>query len=265
MLIESKSSRRSGTEASRRRRGTARGALMCACGTLITLSTWFLVPVAADETRLAGEVEFFEARIRPVFVEHCYECHNSADTVEGGLALDHREAVLEGGDGGKIIVPSNPGNSRLLAILRHEIKGKEMPRGDPKLSDETIADFEKWIAMGATDPRDKPLSADEVAAATSWDTTLKRRKQWWSFQSIQQPVPPTVNDSTWNRHPIDRFIIDRLQTAGLQPVTPASPSTLVRRLYFNLVGLPPDRKEATRWTTRIEQATGQRRDAVVED
>ncbi len=100
------------------------------------------VTTAADPR--AQELEFFESRIRPVLVEHCYACHNSADTSEGGLAIDWRGGVQDA----KIVVLGRPSESRLLAILRHEVEGLEMPEDGPKLSDQQIADFEKWIAIG---------------------------------------------------------------------------------------------------------------------
>lgn len=94
--------------------------------------------------------EFFETRIRPVLVEQCYECHNSSKTAEGGLAMDQRAATLKGGDGGAIIVPGKPAESRLLSILRHEVDGLKMPQSGPKLSKAVISDFENWIAMGGS-------------------------------------------------------------------------------------------------------------------
>ncbi|WP_197443581.1 DUF1553 domain-containing protein [Maioricimonas rarisocia] len=217
---------------------------------------------AAEPT--AEQIEFFESKIRPVLVEHCYDCHNSAETTEGGLALDHRRALLDGGDGGAIVVPGKPGESRLLAILRHEVEDLEMPDGGPKLDDRVIADFEKWIALGLPDPRDNPPSADDVAAATSWEAKLQRRKQWWSFQPIASPAVPDVQRTEWSGHPVDRFILSKLEENGLEPVQPAEPRVLVRRLYFTLVGLPPSPEEASRWSERIGQADGAERDRVIE-
>ncbi|HVL07645.1 MAG TPA: c-type cytochrome domain-containing protein, partial [Burkholderiaceae bacterium] len=104
----------------------------------------------------AAQLEFFETSIRPVLIEQCYSCHNSAKKAEGGLALDDRASLLKGGDSGQMVVPGKPGESRLLAILRHEVEGLEMPQDGGKLDERTIANFEKWVAMGAPDPRDKP-------------------------------------------------------------------------------------------------------------
>ena len=217
----------------------------------------------AGESSVSERTEFFESHIRPVLIEHCYECHNSSSSAESGLALDHRAALLKGGDGGPIVVPGNPSASRLLKVLRHEIDGLRMPQGGPQLSPEIVADFEKWIAGGALDPRNHPPSRREVAEATSWAETIERRKQWWSFQPIGRPQLPRVNDAAWSRNPIDRFVLNRLRAAKLEPAPLADPWTLVRRLYFNLVGLPPDGDEVLHWASRIEQA-GEQRGVIVE-
>ena len=152
------------------------------------------VAIAQDDRQAnVQKVEFFETRIRPVLVEHCYDCHNSSGTDEGGLAVDHRQGLLKGSDNGKVVVPGKPDESHLLATLRHELPGLEMPQDGAKLDDQTIADFEKWIADGAVDPRNEPPSEAELAAATSWEAKLEARKQWWSLQPIQDhPFPKSV-------------------------------------------------------------------------
>ena len=214
------------------------------------------------EDQNAEQVAFFEAKIRPVLVERCYECHNSVETAESGLAVDYRDALLKGGDNGKVIVPSEPARSRLLAILRHEVDGVEMPEGGPKLDERTIANFEKWISDGAFDPRDSAPSEKDIADATSWEATLNRRKKWWSFQPITSPELPAVSEEVWS-HPIDRFIYRGIEQAGL-PVAPlASPATLVRRLFFNLTGLPPSADGARQWVEKIENAGLTGRDVVI--
>ncbi|MEO1529471.1 MAG: c-type cytochrome domain-containing protein, partial [Planctomycetota bacterium] len=169
------------------------------------------------------QLEFFETRIRPVLVEHCYPCHNSIETSDGELILDHRKALLAGGAGGKIVVPGNAKSSRLIAVMRHEIDGLEMPDGGPKLKEQVILDFEKWIDNGAFDPRDAPPSEEEFAEATSWETTLQRRKEWWCFQPIRASEPPVGSAA-----PLDRFVRQRLREAGLKPNEQADPHILVR-------------------------------------
>ena len=203
--------------------------------------------------------EFFESKIRPVLIEHCYDCHNTGEVAEGGFAVDHRQALLRGGDGGVVVVPKQPGQSRLIKILRHEIDGLEMPEGGPKLEESVVRDFERWIAMGVPDPRDQPPTDDEVRQATSWDQTLERRKKWWSFQPIA--VPEELPDRNAATHPIDQFLNREIEQAGLKASPPADAATLVRRLYFALTGLPPTADEAADWTERIDSTAD--RQAVV--
>jgi len=208
--------------------------------------------------------DFFESRIRPVLIEHCYECHNSAETAEGGLTVDFKGGFLKGGDSGPVVIPGDPKKSRLLATLRHEIEDLEMPQGGPKLEPRVVADFEKWIADGAFDPRDKPPTAEELEAATAWATTLERRKEWWSFQPITPQAVPDAGGDDQRQHPIDRFVQAKLDEADLVAADAAEPAALVRRLYFNLLGLPPSSEEARSWTTRLSQAQAAGRRAVIE-
>jgi len=215
-------------------------------------------PLSAAEAAplTSAQTEFFEARIRPVLVERCYECHNSTKLAEGGLAVDHRTAFLAGGDGGPVVVPGKPAESRLLAILRHEVAGLKMPQGGGKLDKNVIADFEKWISMGVPDPRDKPPSADELVQATSFEAAIVKRKQWWSFQPIRNPQPPEVRAGQWSAHPVDRFILAKLEEKKLTPNDPADVQTLVRRTFFVLIGLPPTAAEVETWGSRLGQPDG---------
>lgn len=215
----------------------------------------------------AEKVEFFESRIRPVLIESCYSCHNQAETTDGGLALDSRQGVREGGDGGPVLIPGDVHASRLPAILRHEIEGLEMPSGGSRLDDRVIADFERWIADGAADPRDSPPSSAELSETLSWPATLDRRKSWWSFQPIRRPaVPPLANaaENAEITHPIDRFIRADLGRLGLAASDAAEPHVLVRRLHFTLTGLPPTPEQARVWAERIESQRGEARRSTVE-
>ncbi|MCA9141001.1 MAG: DUF1549 domain-containing protein, partial [Planctomycetales bacterium] len=202
-----------------------------------------------------AERDFFESKIRPVLIEHCYQCHNSADSAEGGLAVDHRAALHTGGDGGAIVVPGKPDQSRLIKVLRHEIDGLEMPQGGPRLEESIVRDFESWIQNGAPDPRDQAPSDSQIQQATSWQEKLSRRKQWWSFQQIASVEPPSDAETKSLSNPIDRFVTRRLVDEGLTASPRADSASLVRRLYFNLTGLPPTADEAIGWTTRIDTAS----------
>ena len=180
---------------------------------------------------------FFETRIRPVLIQRCYECHNTADTAEADLAVDWRGGIRAKTEHGTVVVPGKPAESLLLQVLRHQLTDLKMPQGSPKLEPEVIDDFAKWIAMGAFDPRERPPTAEERLAATSWDSVLEERKQWWSFQPVQNPPLPHSDDP--NAHPIDRFIRAALISPQLEPAESADRVTLIRRLSFALTGLPP--------------------------
>ena len=185
------------------------------------------------------QVEFFEKRIRPVLVEHCYACHNSAKETAGSLALDHRAGLRRGGDGGPIIVPGKPDQSRLLAILRHEVPGLKMPQDGAKFEPDVIGSFKRWIEMGAFDPRDQPPTETELEQATSWEATFTKRSQWWSFQPVAKTDVPAVKDAGWSPHDIDRFLLAVMEARDLAPAAAASRRTLIRRVSFVLTGLPP--------------------------
>ncbi len=176
-------------------------------------------------------VEFFEKKIRPVLVKHCYACHSTeAEQIEGGLVLDSREGIRTGGDSGHAVVPGDLKESLLIGALRFE--DFEMPP-DEQLPDTVIADFEKWIKMGAPDPRDDKMPVVKP------QLDLDKARQFWSLQPLSQASPPTVKDPEWGRNAIDRYVLARLESHGLQPARRADPRVLVRRVYFDLTGLPP--------------------------
>jgi len=195
-------------------------------------------PAAASEFA-PEDLEFFEQKIRPVLVEHCYTCHNSTEIAESGLRLDYRGGMLEGGMRGPAIEPGKPRGSLLLRAMRHPSLDFRMPLGGAKLPDEVIADFERWIEIGAPDPRDEPPSADALREATAWQTILEQRKSWWSLQPIDDPEPPEVAAADWSRNGIDRFLARGIADAGLEPAPLAEPRVLMRRLSYVLTGLPP--------------------------
>jgi hypothetical protein len=179
------------------------------------------------------EVEFFEKKIRPVLVSQCYSCHSTgAKEVQGKLLLDSRVALLAGGETGPAIVVGDPKKSLLIQALRHE--GLEMPP-KKKLPAETIADFERWVSRGAIDPRVASAAAVPVKKEIDWSAA----RAFWSFQPITKPTPPTVKDTAWPRSDIDRFLLAKLEEQKLEPAADAERLTLLRRLSFDLTGLPP--------------------------
>ncbi|MEX0716864.1 MAG: DUF1553 domain-containing protein [Planctomycetaceae bacterium] len=180
-------------------------------------------------------IEFFEKKIRPVLVKHCYECHAAdAETVRGGLLLDTRAATRKGGDSGPSLVPGKSAESLLLDALRYE--SYQMPPSG-KLPDTVIADFETWVKLGAPDPR------DGTAAVARQEIDLDAGRRFWSFQPIAKPEPPMVRDAEWPATEIDRFILADLEAANLAPAKPAERPALLRRAYFDLTGLPPSPDE----------------------
>jgi hypothetical protein len=183
-----------------------------------------------------AQIEFFEKKIRPVLVERCYKCHStSAKKVRGGLLLDSRDAVQKGGDGGPVVVPGNPAESRLLKALRYdELK---MPP-DGKLSDRIIGDFESWIKEGAVDPRSTNSSTAGASVPTP-RIDFEAAKQFWAFQKPKQHNAAAVRNEKWPNRSIDRFILARLESSGRQPNPPADRRTWIRRVSFDLIGLPP--------------------------
>ncbi len=187
----------------------------------------------------ADQLEFFESRIRPILAQECYECHRSGGKVKGGLVLDHREALLKGGDSGKVVIAGDAAASLLLQTIRHQQEDLKMPKAGAKLDENIIADFEKWINMGAPDPRDRAPTDAEVAADTDWKAISDRRELWWSFQPVKKSPLPKVQNDKWSKHPIDQFILSALEKEGLKPAAKAERRTLIRRLSFALTGLPP--------------------------
>ncbi len=206
---------------------------------------WFLIslprPLAAEEANTASHTEtkalspeqldFFEKQVRPVLVEHCYECHS--ERADGGLQIDSREGLLRGGDSGAALIPGNSDTSLLIEAVRYQNLDFQMPP-QGKLDLAQIAALEKWVAMGAPDPRE-----ETIAARLPVGMSTAEGREFWSFQPVSNPVVPDVGGHAFVKNPIDAFILKRLLDQGLQPAPPADPRTLIRRLYMNLTGVPP--------------------------
>lgn len=206
--------------------------LIAASTTLLGASASNVLGAEAEAKEVRDmELQFFENKIRPVLVEHCYQCHSeSAEKVRGGLLLDSASSSREGGDSGPAVVPGKPGESLLLDAIRHETF--EMPPSG-KLADTVVADFETWIAQGAVDPR---------TAATSRQVQptidIEAGKEFWCFRPLSFS-PPKLQNRDWCESTIDRHLMARMEDAGLEPVADADRVTLVRRAYYALIGLPP--------------------------
>ncbi|MEZ6135715.1 MAG: PSD1 and planctomycete cytochrome C domain-containing protein [Pirellulaceae bacterium] len=202
--------------------------------------------LVADET---ADSEFFERKIRPVLVEYCYECHSSqGKQVEGGLRLDSREAMRRGGESGPAVSPRQLDQSLLLSALKYE--SLEMPP-NKKLTDEVIQDFEQWIASGAYDPRDEPSIPNETVISK---IDFEQGRQFWSFQSPVRHDLPVHNLGNWPRNRIDHFVAGKLHEQRLEPAPPAERAELIRRLTFDLTGLPPTLEQLRSWNTLPEES-----------
>ena len=176
--------------------------------------------------------ELFENQIEPVLVKHCYECHSKAsDDLAGGLELDSPSGLARGGDSGPIVTPHDVDKSPLIRMLRREEGVSEMPPDQP-LSNDVILAFEEWIRLGAPDSR-------KDSGPTLNERRLEAAQRHWSFQPPQSIAPPAVEQTDWPRDEIDHFVLARMEEEGLKPVSDANRQTLVRRVYFDLVGLPP--------------------------
>ncbi|MCE9610597.1 MAG: PSD1 and planctomycete cytochrome C domain-containing protein [Chthoniobacter sp.] len=213
----------------------------------IALAALLAVSARASSSVAPEEAEFFEKSIRPVLASECYECHG-AKKQKGGLRLDFRDGWKKGGESGAVIVPGRPGQSLLLKSIRHEDPDLKMPTKRPKLSDAVIASFEKWIALGAPDPRDEPPKAD---AAVSWERLLADRKTWWSLQPVRPATPPAVQQPGWSAHPVDRFLLAKMDAHNLTPAADADPRAVLRRLTFALTGLPPTAEETASFVEAV--------------
>jgi hypothetical protein len=199
-----------------------------------------LAVALAGPPAAAADADFFEAKIRPVLVKECYGCHSAAaekaGKLKGGLRLDTRDAVRGGGDSGPAVVPGKPAESLLVRTLRYDGDVHMPPKG--KLPDAVVKDFETWVRDGATDPR----AGDAAPKPTGID--FAKGKEFWSFRPPEPHAPPAVRDAGWPKRPIDRFVLAKLEAAGQRPNPPADPRAFLRRLTFDLTGLPPTPEEA---------------------
>jgi hypothetical protein len=185
------------------------------------------------------EAAFFEQHVRPLLVQHCYECHSSkAQIVQGGLLLDSKPGWQKGGDSGPAIVPGQPEKSLLVRALGYADEDVQMPPKG-KLGDKEIALVSEWVRRGAPDPR---ITA-EAAPAAKRTLDLSAGRKHWAFQPLARAQPPQLSTSNWCRTVVDRFILDQQQRAKVQPNALADRRTLIRRAYFDLLGLPPDPDE----------------------
>jgi mono/diheme cytochrome c family protein len=206
-------------------------------------------PAPAEADQQAQE-EFFETKVRPVIVNRCLDCHGSEKS-KGGLRLDSRDAVLKGAESGPVVLPGKPGESPLIAAIRYEGDVQMPPKG--KLKDAEIAALTEWVKRGALWPAARPMvaiaatsnspSQPSAPALAPTQSITPAQRSFWSFQPLRNPTPPAVKDVSWAVTAIDRFILARLEEKNLAPAPAADKTTLIRRAYFDLIGLPPSPTE----------------------
>ncbi len=200
------------------------------------LSSFLLLSLVAARIASATEnADFFEKRIRPLFIEHCQECHG-ADKQKGSLRLDHQAGWQKGGDSGPSVIPGKAAESLLWKVVSYEDRDLKMPP-KKKLPEADLAALKQWINSGAFDPRSEVPSGTKIASKPKVDASF------WSFQRPVIKAPPAVKKSNWPANEIDRYILSKLESQGLQPAADAEQEVLARRLTFDLVGLPPSAEQ----------------------
>jgi mono/diheme cytochrome c family protein len=181
-------------------------------------------------------VEFFEKHVRPVLVEHCYSCHSpdAEKGVKGGLLLHTRDTLLKGGDNGPAILPGNPEKSLLIRAVRYHDENLQMPPKGKKLSERQIEDLVAWVKMGAPDPR---------TGLPETRNPKHETQSHWAFQPVREPTLPVVKNRRLVQSPVDQFLLAKLEAKGLSLSPRADKRTLIRRLSYDLAGLPPTMEE----------------------
>ncbi len=213
------------------------GLRVAVCGMLL------LGPASADD-----KLEFFEQKIRPVLVERCYKCH-SADSPKpkGGLRLDQRAGVFEGGDSGPSVVSGKADDSLVMKAIAWSGAVSEMPP-DGKLPDRVIADFREWIARGAAFPADASEAAEKPRPVD-----IERGRAFWSFQPVHELPAPQASHPGWQRRKIDAFVLARLDQQDMQPAPEADRRTLIRRMAVDLTGIPPSIEEVKAFESDVSE------------
>lgn len=205
------------------------------------LFAWLPASAPAADAQ-ADSTEFFEKRVRPVLADHCYSCHSSrAEKLKAGLFLDSRDGLLQGGDLGPSVIPGNPDQSLLIRAIRYTDSDLQMPPKNGKLSERQIADLTQWVRAGAPWPEEASTTPTRVARTGM--TITDEDRAWWAFQPIRHPELPSAAPGEPVPHPVDAFIDATLASKGLKPNPPATAREKIRRVYLDLLGLPPTPEE----------------------
>ncbi|MBL9124345.1 MAG: DUF1549 domain-containing protein, partial [Planctomycetaceae bacterium] len=216
------------------------------------LLAWACAPVepaaaAEPSPATAAAVEDFEKQVRPLLIQHCQRCHGDAAEPKGGLRLLSRADALAGGDTGPALVPGDPDASLLVQAVRYSPDGYQMPP-QGKLDESQIAAITRWVAAGAPWPESGAAPAGALAVKPVFDLKA-RAAEHWAWQPIADVAVPEVRDAHWPRDALDRFVLARLEAAGLTPAPEAERAVLLRRLSYDLIGLPPTPAEIEAFVT----------------
>ncbi len=187
----------------------------------------------------AADAEYFEKKVRPLLVTRCHECH-SAKQQKGNLRLDSLAGALKGGDTGPAVVAGQPDQSEMIAAINYDPAGYQMPP-TAKLPSEEIETLTEWVRRGAPWPGSPSTAEGLPATGETFD--IDERSRHWAFQPLSNPVPPVTKDKGWVRNAIDQFILAQLEEQGLRPADEADRRVLIRRLTYDLTGLPPTPEE----------------------
>ena len=247
----------------------------CCVAALIALglmSAWHCDAASPPAPSDPESIRFFEQKIRPLLVQHCYECHSEeAGEQQGGLLLDRRSGWMEGGDTEKAVIPGEPEASLFITAIRYEDEGLQMPP-DGRLDDDVIALFEDWVRRGAVGPADD-MGETDFSRLGDQEYLFAEAGEHWAFQPVQvvHPPNPTIKHSTfeqWRENPIDRFVWDALVAKDLRPSERADAGTLARRLHYDLTGLPPSYEQVAQYRTDVnadfESTTSQLVDRLID-
>ena len=221
----------------------------------ISLSAAGLLSSLAAQQDPSG-IEFFEKKIRPLLAENCYACHSSKTLATSDLLLDTKAGVLKGGSRGMAVIAGSPDDSLIVRAVSYNDPDLKMPPGG-KLSTQQIADLRWWIDLGAPDPR----TAEAESTATDAGIDFDEAREFWAFQPVTNHKPPGVWQADWPRTVVDPFVLAKLEVNGLRPAVPADKRTLLRRVTFDLTGLPPTPEEIANF---LRDETPEAYDKVIE-
>ncbi|MCI0681329.1 MAG: DUF1549 domain-containing protein [Gemmataceae bacterium] len=205
-----------------------------------------------------ADIDFFEAKVRPVLVERCFRCHAAqAKKSKGNLRLDSRANILKGGDSGPAAIPAQPAKSLLVHAVSYKDAELSMPPNG-KLPAHEIAALTEWVRRGL------PFPGPTAAADTKTTIDIEAGRKFWSFQPLRRSAPPAVQRSAWAQRPIDAFVLAELEKQRLTPAPAAAPRVLIRRLHFDVIGLPPAPEEVEQFVRAWDGASAKRQ-AMVAD